>query len=270
MVAHSVPHHARNAGNSTPLQWTARVGYAVSGLLHLLIGWIAVQIAVGDGGAAADQSGALRQLASAPGGRALLWFGVVGLAALGLWQLAEAAFGPQHQDSSKQAARKAKAAAKGVVYLFLAFTTFQFARGGGTSSGQQSSDFTARLLQSGAGKALLVAIGLVLLAVGAYHVYKGWKHKFLEDLQSAGGGIGSAVRRLGTVGYIAKGIALGVVGALLVAAAVTSDPSEATGLDGALRTLQEQPAGTALLFAVGLGLAAYGIYSFARARYARM
>jgi hypothetical protein len=78
------------------------------------------------------------------------------------------------------------------------------------------------------------------------------------------------VVRLGQVGYVAKGIALGVVGGLIVAAAVTTDASRAGGLDEALRAMRDQPFGTALLLVVGLGIAAFGLYSFARARFARL
>ncbi len=72
------------------------------------------------------------------------------------------------------------------------------------------------------------------------------------------------------VGYIAKGAALLVVGVLFIAAALHRNSSEASGLDGAMRTLREQPLGQWLLTLVALGLAAYGLYSFARARFARV
>lgn len=75
---------------------------------------------------------------------------------------------------------------------------------------------------------------------------------------------------LARAGYVAKGVALGVVGVLFMVAAATNDPEEAGGLDAALRSLLELPAGTALLTAVGLGITAYGVYSLARARYARV
>ena len=67
-----------------------------------------------------------------------------------------------------------------------------------------------------------------------------------------------------------KGVALAIVGVLFVTAAATANPSKATGLDGALHTLRDQPAGVALLVIVALGFIAYGIYSFARARYGRI
>jgi hypothetical protein len=258
-------------GDSEALEKVARIGYAVSGLLHIIIGLIAVQLVMGSGGGSADQSGALSQVAAQPFGRVALWLGVVALVALGLWQLSEALFGGKGGDGSERAQHVVKAAGKGVVYLALAFTTFSFADGGGSSSSQQSTDVTASLMQSTAGRLLVAVVGVGVLAVGGYHVVKGAKKKFLDDLRTAGGGsVGTTVTRLGQAGYIAKGVALAVVGVLFVVAAAQADPSEASGLDGALKTLGEQPGGQVILVVVGLGFMAYGLYSFARARYARM
>lgn len=267
VTSNSISGHARRAGNSGFLELLARAGYATSGLLHLLIGVIAVRLALGSSGASADQEGALTQMAQAPGGQVLLWVAVAGLAALGAWQLIEAAAGGYGRDGRKSAGSKAKAAGKGVVYLAVAATALPYAMGTGGSGGERTSDVTARLVQSSPGRLLLLAIGAAVLVVGGYHVYKGLAKKFLEDLR---GNVGSAVRWLGTVGYVAKGVALAVVGLLFAAAARQGDASSATGLDAALAALREQPAGTALLVAVGAGFVAYGLYSFARARYARM
>ena len=76
--------------------------------------------------------------------------------------------------------------------------------------------------------------------------------------------------RAGRTGYIAKGFALVIVGFFFLVAAWEADPEQAQGLDGALKTLKEQPFGPALLTLVAIGIAAYGIYSFARSRYGRV
>lgn len=256
MNGSEVKQAARKAGNSEALGWVARVGYAVNGLMHLLIAWIALQLAFGGGGKHADQSGALQTLSSNGLGMVLLWVAVVGFAGLGIWQLTQVFAG-------HGAGERTKAGAKGIVYLVLAWTAFTFATGSGKSSESQTNDLTASLMSSAAGTVLVVIVGLVILGVAVYHVYKGWSRKFLQDLREHPG---RAVVMLARFGYIAKGVALGIVGVLFVLAGVRNNPKEAGGLDQALRTLLDAPFGTALLVVVALGLAAYGIYSFARAK----
>ncbi|MEO7070490.1 MAG: DUF1206 domain-containing protein [Nostocoides sp.] len=254
---------ARRAGNSRLVEWGARLGYAVSGLLHLLIGWIALRVAWGGGGSTADQSGALGTLAAEPGGKLVLWVAVVGFALLAVWQLTEAVTGAHGAKGSD----RIKSASKFVLYAVLAWTALKFASGGGSSSKQQSVDFTAKLMQHSGGRLLVALLGIVIIAVGAYHIYKGWARKFLQDLQEHPG---TWATRAGRIGYVAKGIALGVVGVLFVLAAVHKQPGKATGLDGALRTLRSGPFGSWLLSVVALGIAAYGIYCFARSRYTKV
>jgi len=250
------------------LEPVARIGYAVNGVLHLLIGVLAVRIALRDGGGSADQSGALAQVAGTPGGALVLWVFTIALAALGLWQLTDAVV--QQRSPGGEVTDVVKAAAKGVVYLVLAWTTLPFARGGGSSSEQGATDVTATLLQSGVGRVLVAVVGLVLVGVGGYHVVKGVRDRFLRDLRALPGReVGRAALWSGRVGYPAKGVALVVLGVLFGVAAVQVDPQEAGGLDSALRTLGEAPFGAVLLVLVGLGFAAFGVYSFVRARYGR-
>jgi len=78
---------ADRATDSDAFEYAARAGFAVSGLLHLLIAYIILQIAFGSGGNA-DQSGALATLAGQTGGTVILWVAAVGLVALGLWRIA--------------------------------------------------------------------------------------------------------------------------------------------------------------------------------------
>jgi len=248
------------------LQNGARAGYALNGFLHLMIAWIALQIAWFASGKSADQSGALQTLAGSNLGRLSFWVAVLGFLALGLWQLASAV-PVRTRGKSSQWADKVKGISKAVVYLALAWTCFSFAKGQPTSSKAQSADFTATLLQHSGGRLLVALIGLVIIGVGGYHVVKGWTRKFLTDLSENPGRLAT---RAGVIGYITKGIALALVGVLFVTAAVQNTASKATGLDGALRSMRHQAFGPWLLTAVGLGIAAYGLYSFARARHARV
>lgn len=269
-MTHDTRQAARAAGDHPLVDGLARVGYAVNGVLHLLIAWITGQIALGSSGEA-DQSGALAYVRDAPGGGLMLWVAVVGFAALALWQLLEAAVGAHGGDDKERAVSRGKAVAKGLVYLVLAFTSWQFARGGSSDSGESSADFTTSIMRAPAGAWVVVLVGLVIAAVGGYHVYKGATGKFLEDLKAtASGDLGRGVVYAGKAGYIAKGAALVIVGGVFVTAALGQQPEDATGLDGAIKQLAEQPYGTVLLLLVAVGLAAFGIYSLARAKYARM
>jgi hypothetical protein len=248
------------------LQNGARAGYALNGFLHLMIAWIALQIAWTSSGKSADQSGALQILAGSSLGRLALWVAVLGFLALGVWQLASAA-AVRTRGESSQWAEKAKGVSKAVLYLALAWTSFSFAKGQSSSSKAQSSDFTASLLQHTGGRLLVAVIGLAIIGVGGYHVVKGWTKKFLTDLKE---NPGTLATRAGAVGYIAKGAALALVGVLFVTAAVQNSATKATGLDGALRSLRQQEVGPWLLTVVGLGIAAYGLYSLSRAKHARV
>jgi len=254
---------AREAGDSRVVEWGARLGYAVVGILHLVIAWIALKIAwgIGGGSKSADTSGALKSLSSSSTGPFLLWLMVAGFLMLAIWQVIEAAV---HQ---REVADRAKAGAKAVLYAFFAWTTYKVTQGGGGSSEKQTEDFTASLMGSGAGRFLVGLLGLVVLGVAGYHVYKGWTKKFLEDLAEHPG---QWAVTAGRIGYIAKGVALLIVGFFFLVAAVQADPQKAQGLDGALKTLKDQPFGPLLLTLVAAGIAAYGVYSFARSRYARV
>ena len=252
---------ATRAGNSRVVEWGARLGYGANGVIHLLLAYLTAQIALGGGGdKQASASGALSTLAQESLGQVLLWVVTVGFVLLALWQLSELITQQEKVD-------KAKAGGKTVLYAALAWTSLTFAMGGRSSSNSQSKDFTATLMEAPAGQVLVGLVGVGILAIGGYHVYKGWKEKFLEDLQEHPG---SWAVMAGKIGYIAKGIALGAVGVLFITAAIQHRAGKATGLDGGLRSLQDLPAGTVILLAIALGLAAYGVYSFARARYARV
>ncbi|MCA0437512.1 MAG: DUF1206 domain-containing protein [Austwickia sp.] len=258
---------ARDTNDHPVVTAAARIGYAANGLIHLLIAWAALGIAWAPlAHGTADQSGALGGLAAQPWGRPLLWVLVAGLFGLGLWQLTEAV-GGWHGSGREAVFSRLKAIGKAIAYAALGGTALTFARGGQSDSRSQSTDITATLLGSPGGRILVAVVGLATLGIGVYHVIKGWQKKFLRDLVADPGEV---AEQAGRFGYIAKGIALAVAGLLFLTAALRSRPDEATGLDGALRALADTPYGFALLTIVALGLAAYGIYSFFRARYTKL
>ncbi|MCW0215286.1 MAG: DUF1206 domain-containing protein [Pseudonocardia sp.] len=266
---------ARSAGNSAaqvarsePIKKGARVGIAANGILHLLIAYLAIQLALGGGGQA-DQSGALTAIAAEPFGVVLLWVLFVGFVCVVLWRATSALWGFSYvQDEKKRVVKRVVCAGQAVVYAVLAAATATTAVQG-RSSGGGGGKATAGLLGLPGGQIIVALIGLGVVIGGGVMIHQGWKKKFTEDQDLAGADrhARQVNERTGQVGYIAKGIAIGVLGILIGTAAITFDPQQANGLDSALKTLRDQPFGVFLLIAVGVGIAAYGIFCFLDAKY---
>ena len=268
----SLSDKAAETGESPSLELLARVGLIAYGVVHLLIGWLALQIAwSGSGGRSADSSGALKTLAAQPFGKALLWLIVVGLVALALWQAGTAVWGHRHRDPGKRSRKRLTSAARAVIYAALAYSAASVARGAASSSSQSQKQVTAGILDWPGGRLIVIAAGLLIIAVGIAHIAKAVKQSFLDDLNtsSMSPAARESVARLGAIGYIAKGLALGVVGGLLTYATLTLD-RQRTGLDGAMQTIADQPYGKFLLTAVAAGFVAFGLFSMVQSRYRRM
>lgn len=268
MATGPVKQAARETWRSKPLQVMARAGFAMNGLVHGIIGLLAIGVAFGAGGNA-DQGGALGQIASTPGGVIVLWIVTIALAALGLWLILGAFLLPGH-DPKKRVAHIVVECGKGVAYLVLAGTAVVFALGGRSNSEASVDSMSAMLIATPGGLFVLLLIALVVVVIGGYFVMKGARRRFLDDIVLPAGKARTPVIALGVFGYVAKGVALGFMGVLLGIAAVTADPSQSAGLDGSLHALADLPLGQGILIVIGLGLMAYGLYCFVRARLARL
>ncbi len=259
---------ARSAHQSDWLDHAVRVGLVAYGIVHLMVGWLALQLALGDKEESASNSGALHALAEKPFGEVLIWLIAVGMALLVLWRLLEFGFGHREEhDDAKRWRKRATSLGKAIVYGALGVSAVKTALGDGSSGGTDST--TAKVMNLPGGQVIVGAIGLAIIAYGVSLVVRGWMEKFTEHLDAQGqtGKDGSAYVLLGKVGYIAKGIAIALVGGLFCYAAVTHKAKKSGGLDQALQTVLGYPFGQAMLVAIGLGIAAYGLFCFARARH---
>lgn len=254
--------------HSRAYQVLVAVGLVSYGAVHLLIAWIALRIAWGGGGDASQQ-GALKTLAKTGAGPVLLVVVALGMLTLAVWQAVEAVFGygrvAQQRDEAHRTRKRLASAGRALVYLLLGISAVQLVLGSGSSGGQEDS-LTGRLLRVPLGRVLVVAVAATILAVGISQVLRGAKQKFTEDLT---GDRTRATLALGTVGYVAKGVALAVVAGLFAWAAISFDPKKAGGLDAALHTVASQPLGSVLLTVLALGFAAFGLYCFVWSRNAR-
>lgn len=270
-AAQSANQSAKDVAQSRPVKIGARVGIFSYGITHLLIAWLALQVAFG-GGEKADQRGAFEELAQQPFGRVLLWVLVLGFVATALWRLTQAIWGFSYEsDRTKKIRRKASSGVKVVVFAGLAVLAASTAAGSGGGGGGGQQKATAGLLGLPGGQFIVGAIGAVIVVVGGRKVYQGWKKAFLDDMSLPSDQRARQVaERTGQVGFIAKGVSIALIGVLVVVAAIRFRPEESSGLDAALKGLAAQPFGPYLLAAVALGLAAYGVFCFFDARYHRV
>ena len=263
---------AEDATNSRALELFARAGFAASGVLHFLVGLIAIRLATGGSGSA-DFSGAVSELASQPAGPFLLWGSFAACAALAIWQASDAIFDYGRLPTKEKVGKKLKAVAQALVFAGLALTLASFAIGTGSGADNQksASDLTVSLMKAPGGVALLVLVGVGIAVTGVIYGVRGIRKSFEKHLRMPSDPRArTAVTVLGVTGYVAKGIVLFLTGLLIAIATLRAHPEESTGLDGGLKALRDQPFGVYLLAAVGAGLICYGIYMVVRARLAKM
>jgi hypothetical protein len=270
-AARETGRQARRVADSRWFELTARAGYVGSGIVHLLIGYLVVLLGFGNAssGGETDQSGALQQLAAVPGGVVLLWVVAVGTAALALRLLLEAVVGGR-SDSARAWAARAKDVGKAIVYGVVSYSAATFALGVGKSSSGSSRSAAAQALATPGGVFLLLAAAAVAVAIGIGLVVIGCRRSFRKHIVRPPRSLDRPVTVLAVVGYVGKGLAVVVVGVLIAVAGLRSDPGQATGLDGAFDAVRELPAGSVLLVAIGVAFLAYGVWSFFRARFARL
>ncbi|MFD6782714.1 DUF1206 domain-containing protein [Streptomyces diastaticus] len=262
---------ARRAADRRVVSAGARAGFAARGVIYLLVGVLAGQIALQGGGQQADRGGALQEIGGRPFGGVLLWVIGVALAGMALWRLSEAAFGAAGPDGGKATKRPASAA-RAVFYAFVAYSVLSFAageKGGGGSSDAQSQDITARALGLPGGQWIVSAAAVGVTAAGVVVAVRAVLRKYREQLRT--GAMSRRARRLvdvtGVLGGTARGLVFAAAGVFALLAAADYDPDEAKGMDDTLRSFADTPAGPWLLVLVAVGLAAFGLFSFADARW---
>ncbi|MQY03154.1 DUF1206 domain-containing protein [Actinomadura macrotermitis] len=263
----------REVAGSRWFHWFCRAGLAARGVIYLVVGWLALQIGLGDGGGAqADKKGAMQAIAEKPGGTVLLWLVVIGFFGLATWRFAEAAFGQPVADGHK-ATKRLASFGRGVFYTagFIGMLGFVLGQGG-QSGNAQSKSFTAKAMAEPGGRWLVLAVGLGFVGWGIGNIVGAARRKFLQKLNTheMSPQVAKAVKVVGVVGRASRGLVFGAVGVFLAHAAITFDPGKAKGLDATLREFAKTPAGPWLLVAVAAGVLTFGVYSFCEARWRKV
>ncbi|WP_433557357.1 DUF1206 domain-containing protein [Pseudonocardia xinjiangensis] len=259
-------HEGRSDAPGRFVDVLGRIGLVGYGVVHLLVAWLALQIAFGVPDVPADAEGAVGTIARTPGGSLALWVAAVGLIAFAVWQVTAAAVGFRWVDGNERVRKRVGAVAKAIAMSSLAVLIVDYLLDVG-SSGTTAQTLAAGVLALPAGRLLLgLGAGTILVIAGAM-IYTGVRRTFMGDLEVRH--LGPLARRVielvGAAGHLARALALGVVGVLAGSAALFADPARAGGLDAALRTLSATALGSSLLVVVAVGFAAFGLFCLADA-----
>lgn len=250
------------------LDIAGRVGLTAYGLVHLVVAWLALQLAFGDREGSASSTGAVQQLAEQPLGGFLVWAVAVGMFLLAIWRVLDGLTADVGDDGSDRAKSAAVGIGKAILYVAVGVSAVKVALGSGSSKGSTSDSMTATVMEWPGGQLIVGAAGLAVIGYGGWLVYVAWSERFLKkiDGKDRAGDTGTAFKWFGKAGYAAKGVAIAVIGSLFVYAAATHEAKKSGGLDQALHKILEQPFGPVLLTLVAVGIGAYGLFAFVRAK----
>jgi hypothetical protein len=250
----------------------ARVGYAGKAILYSIVGVLALQAALGDGGRTTGSRGALATLVRHRYGAIILVVIAAGLFGYAAWRIIDGILDPERRGkSAKGIALRASNVVRGIVHAVLGVQAVRLAMGSarGGGSGQAVEQWTGRVLDAPFGTWLVMGGGLVVAGYGLYQVYRAWAAKLSKqlDLSRLSHEAGSWAIKICRVGIGARGVVFAVIGAYLVRAGMAHNANKAADTGEALSAIGQQPFGKWLLAAVAVGLIAYGAYEVVQARY---
>ena len=265
---------AQKAGESPLMEVMTRLGFGVRGLIYIIVGLLAVQVALGKGGALASPQGAIAAIGKQQSGLILLWVVLVGIISYSIWGIVRAVLDPLDKGHDlKGLLTRVGFLVSALGYAILAFYTYGYITGKSQSAnGSQTQKYIGLIMAMPWGRWAIGILGLIVLAVGLYQIYLGFTAGFdrqfrtytltPEELK--------LVTDIGRFGTSARGVVFAVVGSLIVLAGYQSNPSQPIGMDAALATLLHQPYGIWLLGVVAAGLIAFGFYSMLSALWFRL
>jgi hypothetical protein len=257
---------AQKAAFSPFMDALTRLGYGVRGLIYVTMGFLAIGVTLGKGGALADQQGAIAAIGKQPAGMILLWLILFGLGSYSLWGIIRAVFDPLHKGHDlKGFITRIGFLFSAVSYALLMLPTYSYIKGAGSANqnGAQTQQFLTTIMEKPWGPWLVGVIGLVIVAVGLYQVVQGINSSFDKQFKSYAMTAKEVkiATQLGRLGTATRGLIFAIVGGLLCLSAYQSNPNQPIGIDSALNTLLRQPYGVYLLGLTALGLIAFGVYS---------
>jgi hypothetical protein len=260
-----------------PPDWLCRVakaGYAGKGLMYACIAALAVLAALGYASDPEGSRGTMQMLAGQPFGRVVIVLLAAGLGAYSVWRWFEVAFNPGGASGGAGALVRFAFAVSAAIHSWLTYSAVRIAMGSGGSETDSASGQTAKeswtqtALGWPAGEWIVGAVGVLIAAVALRQFVRAYRAGWIDSFDTDG--LSDRARRalvgVGRVGLGTRGVAFGLIGGFVLAAAWRRDPEKAHGLDGSLDALLGQPFGSALLVAIGIGLVCFAVHCWAAAR----
>lgn len=246
-----------------------RIGYAAKGVIYILIGVLALRLALGEGGRLTDQSGVLLSIIQQPFGSALLTLIGLGLLAYAGWEIVGAIVDGRY--GRRGVGDCALSIIKGATYGAFGLQAARLVLGE-PSAASGADDYARAAMRLPLGEFLLAVIGGGVAVYGVLQMWKAWNAEFDDDLDAnrlrrEGG---KWVLDIGRLGIGARGLIMLLMGSAFINAALDQQPSAAKGISEAMATVFTQPYGPALLAAVAAGVTCFGIFQLLHARYARV
>jgi uncharacterized protein DUF1206 len=269
-VADTSPIRDAIAPAATWIEGLARVGYAAKAVLYSVVGFLALESALGTGGDTIGSRGALVTLVRQEYGGVILVVIAAGLFGYAAWRVTEALLDPARRGTSpKGIAVRASIAARGLVHAALGVQAVRLAGGTARTRGQAVEDWTARALDAPLGVWLVIAAGVAVAGYGLYQVYRAWAAKLSRDLDLSrvSRDVGSWLIEVCRFGIGARGVVFAMTGVYLARAGFAHNARTAADTGEALDAIGHQPFGEWMLAAVAAGLIAYGAYEIVQARY---
>jgi hypothetical protein len=240
-----------------------RLGLVTKGIVYLLVGALFITASRAGG----TQS-TLQFIADQPFGQILLALVGLGLLGYSAFRWYSAIEDPANEGDGKEGiSKRVGYAASGSVYALLAVSAFSIILGR-SGGGDKKTDMASQVMAMDYGYFLIAILGVILIGVGVYHLYKSWNEKYKEKVQTA-----SMSRKTQKIydlaaksGLAARGVVFAILGYFLIKAAASQQAGKVGGLEEAFQFLQQSgfPWAASL---IALGLAAYGVYMFVMARY---
>ena len=247
----------------------SRFGIVSKGIVYCILGLLAFLAAIGSGKQNPSKEGAFHLILEQPFGKILLVIVALGLLGYVVWRFIQAIKDTEEKgDDAKGILKRIGFALSGVIYGVIAYAAADLALGNSSNSGGNKKQLVQRLLDMSFGEVILGIIGLIIIGQAINQIYIAYTGNYKKKIHQENMNAKERVvfEKVGIIGYVSRGIVLGIIGYFVLRAAMASNSSGVKDTEGAFGFINNS-FGPIVFGIVSLGLIAYGIFMFFMAKY---